>query len=441
MSSGDSMLDVYLYENDQLLERFESILLTCENTNAFTQEQIAEIFRILHTIKGSSAMMSFEGVANLSHAMEDLFDHMRSHPISRDDYPGISALAFETLDLIRSEVAKLQAGSLPDGDVSATIQRIRNYLALLERHGVTTPENETAHTEALQVQALKLNDHPNCFEAKILFEAESKMENVRAFGIVKSVEKLCAAVSTIPKDLFEENSADQIALNGFTLNMLSAENASLLEEKIREAFFIRSLELRVLDASEAGKIFGAPDSGKDTQALPKTSEIATAAKQNYMSVNLGKLDKLMDLVGEIVITESTVTKNPEVIKLQLESFEKASRQLRKLTDELQDIVMSIRMVPVSGTFHKMERIVRDMSVKIDKKAKLVIIGEDTELDKNVLDNLFDPLMHIVRNAMDHGLESAEERIAQGKNPVGEIVLEARNSGSDVLITISDDGRG
>lgn len=97
MSSGDSMLDVYLYENDQLLEKFESILLICESENAFTEEQIAEIFRILHTIKGSSAMMSFEGVANLSHALEDLFDHMRAHLTSADDYPGISRLALRRL--------------------------------------------------------------------------------------------------------------------------------------------------------------------------------------------------------------------------------------------------------------------------------------------------------------------------------------------------------
>jgi two-component system chemotaxis sensor kinase CheA len=448
MSSGDSMLDVYLYENDQLLEKFESILLICESANAFTEEQIAEIFRILHTIKGSSAMMNFEGVANLSHALEDLFDHMRAHPTSADDYPGISQLAFETLDLIRSEIEKIRAGSLPDGDVSATIERIRDYLGLLQRHGTAAPQ-ATVSGAACQSEASQAADMQpekaagaRCFEAKVLFQAESKMENIRAFGIVKSVESLCATVSTFPKDLLGEHSADEIALHGFTLHMLSNEDAGVLEGKIREAFFIRSLEFRELDADEAGKIFGVHDDKiKKTNTQIKASEITSAAKQNYMSVNLGKLDMLMDLVGEIVITESTVTKNPEVVNLHLESFDKASRQLRKLTDELQDIVMSIRMVPVSGTFHKMERIIRDMSVKIDKKAKLVIIGEDTELDKNVLDNLFDPLMHIVRNAMDHGLETADERIAQGKNPVGEIVLEARNSGSDVVITISDDGRG
>ena len=129
---------------------------------------------------------------------------------------------------------------------------------------------------------------------------------------------------------------------------------------------------------------------------------------------MDKLDLLMEIVGEIVITERTVTRNPDVVDLHLERFEKSSRQLSKLTKELQDIVMSIRMVPVSTTFRKMERIVRDMAEKINKKANLTIIGEETELDKNILDQLSDPLMHLIRNAMDHGIEPEADRIKTGK---------------------------
>jgi two-component system chemotaxis sensor kinase CheA len=268
------------------------------------------------------------------------------------------------------------------------------------------------------------------------------MENIRAFGIVKSLENMYSNLATIPKDLFEEHSDDEIVSNGFVLFISSDEPKDVIASKIREAFFIRTMEFEEIDEKEAASVFSPPEKEvKKNDVAEKQVETTNTIKQNYMSVNLTKLDLLMDLVGEIVITEATVTKNPEVCKLKLESFEKASRQLRKLTDELQDIVMSIRMVPVSATFHKMERIVRDMSAKVDKKAKLTIIGEDTELDKNVLDNLSDPLMHIVRNSMDHGLEQADEREQLGKNPVGEIKLEARNTGGDVMIVISDDGRG
>lgn len=437
MSSNDSMLDIYLYENTQLLDQFESLLLDCENTESFSAEQIGELFRILHTIKGSSAMMNFDSVASLSHALEDLFGYMREHDTRKDDHPSISALAFETLDTIKSEIAKIQGGGMPDADVTSITKRIREYIDVLTHRKEPAPVQDEAPEDDEPIDIADL--HGCCYAAKVYFTPEAKMENVRAFGIVKSLEGLCTGIVTNPKDLLANQSADEIVANGCTLYMMSEEGQKALESKIREAFFIRSLQIEALDQNEADKIFRRTQ-GADKRTA-RSAETSVALKQNYMSVNLAKLDMLMDIVGEIVITESTVTKNPEVLNLHLESFDKASRQLRKLTDELQDIVMSIRMVPVSATFHKMERIVRDISVKTDKKAKLTIIGEDTELDKNVLDNLSDPLMHLVRNAMDHGLEQAGERELRGKNPVGEIVLEARNSGSDVLVIISDDGRG
>lgn len=441
MSSNDSMLDVYLYENVQLLEKFESLLLECDKNESFSAEHVAEIFRILHTIKGSSAMMNFDNVANLSHAMEDLFGYLREHNIRKGDYRKISDLSFETLDTIKAEIAKIQSKGLPDGDLTGIINRIEDFLNILTNRKPQPQEEEDEETE--YVFSGSGAEGGRGYKAHVTFEKESKMENIRAFGIVKSLEGMCSTLVTVPKDLFEEHSDDEIVMNGFTLYIMSDEPKDALASKIREAFFIRSMEFEEMDDREAASIFAPPEK-EETKARDtagKQTEAASTIKQNYMSVNLTKLDMLMDLVGEIVITEATVTKNPEVCKLKLESFEKASRQLRKLTDELQDIVMSIRMVPVSATFHKMERIVRDMSAKVDKKAKLTIIGEDTELDKNVLDNLSDPLMHIVRNSMDHGLEQPEERERLGKDPVGEIKLEARNTGGDVMILISDDGRG
>ena len=168
-------------------------------------------------------------------------------------------------------------------------------------------------------------------------------------------------------------------------------------------------------------------------------------KQNLISVNLMKLDSLMDIVGEIVITESMVTSSPELKLLPRDSFDnfmKSGRQLRKLTDDLQDIAMSLRMVPISGVFQKMNRIVRDMNQKLGKDVRLKIIGEDTEVDKTIVDSIQDPIMHIVRNSMDHGIEETkEERIAAGKDPQGEIILSASHTSSEVVISVSDDGYG
>ena len=150
----------------------------------------------------------------------------------------------------------------------------------------------------------------------------------------------------------------------------------------------------------------------------------------------------MAVVSEIVISESMVTSSPDLKGLRLDNFTKSARELRKLTDDLQDVSMSLRMVPVSGTFQKMNRIVRDMSKKLGRRCKLTLVGENTEVDKTIVDGIGDPLMHIVRNSMDHGIEEREEeRVAAGKDPVGEITLSARHTGSEVIIEIKDDGRG
>jgi two-component system chemotaxis sensor kinase CheA len=146
-------------------------------------------------------------------------------------------------------------------------------------------------------------------------------------------------------------------------------------------------------------------------------------------------------MGELVISQAMVIQNPELEKLVLDSFNKASRQLQKVTNEMQDAIMSIRMVPLAITFQKMHRIVRDMGKKLGKEVNLEIIGEETEVDKNIIEHLSDPLIHLIRNAMDHGIEPTEERVNKGKSPIGKITLEAKNEGGYVWIIIRDDGKG
>jgi len=160
-----------------------------------------------------------------------------------------------------------------------------------------------------------------------------------------------------------------------------------------------------------------------------------------ISVNIGKLDQLLNLVGELVISEAMVTQNPELAGLELENFTKESRQLRKIITEVQHTVMSMRMVPLAPTFFKMHRIVRDMCRALGKDVVLEVIGDDTEVDKNIIEQIADPLMHIIRNSVDHGIEMPEVREERGKDPQGTVTLEAKNSGGDVLIIIRDDGGG
>jgi two-component system chemotaxis sensor kinase CheA len=190
----------------------------------------------------------------------------------------------------------------------------------------------------------------------------------------------------------------------------------------------------------------APTTAPKTTAQRPASDIpsSVAPRQNIISVDITKLDSLLDLVGEIVINESMVAENPDLTGIEpdrLENFNKAARQLGKLTNELQDSVMSVRMVPIQSTFQRMRRGIRDMSKNLGKNVDFVVIGETTEVDKTILDSISDPVMHLVRNAVDHALETPEERIAAGKSPTGHVTLSAQNVGSDVIISVSDDGRG
>ncbi|MGI6175389.1 MAG: chemotaxis protein CheW [Christensenellales bacterium] len=436
MSETDSLLEVYIYENLQLLEQLDALILAAERSGALNGDQVSSIFRILHTIKGSSAMMNFDGLTRLSHALEDLFGYIRDHIDSPTyDHKQICDLVFSAADFIRNEIESLQAGKQLQADPKELLHEISVCYKGLKGDDAAA---QTPVSPSPPPAASNASDKGSFYRGVIRFEPECKMENVRAFGIVKSVEPLCHRIATTPEDLLKDHTDDEIIAHGFYIYMQSEAPAAELRAKIADNFFISTLQFEELDS-----IAGTPLDQRTQEASSDTGTQAVAPTQvhNYMSVRLDKLDKLMDLVGEIVTTEMTVVKNPDLAGLQLESFSKAAHQLRKLTDELQDTVMSIRMIPISATFHKLERVVRNMCKKTGKLVELVIIGEDTEMDKNVIDNLSDPLMHIIRNSVDHGIEEPEIRKQTGKNPTGKIILEARNIGGDVLILVSDDGKG
>ena len=182
--------------------------------------------------------------------------------------------------------------------------------------------------------------------------------------------------------------------------------------------------------------------GEDRRSGDRRSTDKSGQRQT-IRVDIEKLDVLLDLIGELVISEAMVSQNPDLkgLNISLDRFEKSVLQLNKITRDLQDIATSIRMIPLSGTFRKMIRLVRDLGQKAGKKVELDLIGEETEVDKTVIEQINDPLVHIIRNSMDHGLESVEERLESNKSEVGNVTLEARYVGGEVWIIISDDGKG
>jgi two-component system chemotaxis sensor kinase CheA len=277
------------------------------------------------------------------------------------------------------------------------------------------------------------------------------MENIRAYTIIHSLKDITENFHFTPEDIIDgDDSIEKIREEGFKILMKADSGFDEVHDFFMRTVFLKDLELTELDQDDEFQQLVRKKMGDSFQELSiqnhkneglDRKDPQGSSHQGIISVNVGKLDKLMDLVGEMVIAEAMVTQNPDLKGLELDNFQKASRQLRKITSELQDMVMSIRMVPLATTFHKMHRIVRDMCKKLNKEVDLEIIGEETEVDKNIIEHISDPLMHLVRNALDHGIELPSERRKKGKRQRGTITLEAKNAGSEVLIVIKDDGKG
>ncbi len=441
MVDNDILMEAFIFENSQLIEQLEELLLSGERRTELDEGQIDETFRVMHTIKGSAAMMGYEEMALLAHAVEDLFSMIRENKPRESNWEEIFDIVLNSIDFFKGEIIKLQEDKMPDGDpkkLLTALEKAASQIGLPAAPADVPPEtaDESANEEYAGFNKLKKNTNDKYYRAHIRFFNGCQMETVRAMGVLFSIKDLYTDLVHFPPDI-EENCDSRIIEEGFTILMTApAESEGEIREKLEEAMFLQSLEFCETNGPD-GYGNNRTKTGDRSGGAAQEKEI----RQNFLSVNISKIDMLMDLVGEIVTTESMVIKNPDLDGLNLENFNKQARLLKKQTDELQDIVMSIRMVPISSVFHKMQRIVRDMNKKISKAADLVIVGEETEVDKNVLDNLSDPLMHLIRNAMDHGLEPPEERAALGKPERGRITLEARNSGGDVIVKVSDDGRG
>lgn len=472
----DQMLDMFIYESTQLIEQLEEIMLNTEKDGELGSDNINEIFRIMHTIKGSSAMMMYNHISKLAHSVEDLFYYIRENKPQNIDISEICDLVLAASDFIKAEVSKVNDGKESDGDETDIEAKIKAYLNVLSGKNENTPAQEAKsssqepnkaaepeNSEVKQEQEVPKDDKR--YIVKLYFEEGGQMENVRSYTISRNLQEFTHQMYTYPKDLL--NTVPELILeNGFLIFFATNLEENQLRPIFEEALFLKSYEMTRVESyqNELEKYnltTGDTAKANDIQAAKTApagnnsdnNKIANNAhpaahngeskgnKLSLISVNVNKLDSLMNLVGEIVISESMVTKNPDLNGLQLDNFNKASRQLRKLTDELQDIVMSIRMIPIAGTFQKMQRIVRDMSRKLNKDVEFVTVGEDTEVDKNIIDHLSDPLMHLIRNAMDHGVESEEERVKQGKAPKARVTLTAHNTGGDVMISVSDDGQG
>ncbi|MGX8795954.1 chemotaxis protein CheW [Fusibacter sp. JL298sf-3] len=453
---NEPMLEVYMFETEQQIEKIEYIVLESEKNMAFSEEGVNEIFRCMHTIKGSSAMMLFDTIATVAHKLEDVFYFIREKKPDDLPFSELSDIVLEGVDFIKVEVAKIKNQDDLDGDAEGLIEKVAGLLKTLKgekvEEAVAAPEPE--RIQYYIPQDKKAKGESNYYYAKVYFQEGCEMENIRAYTLVFGLTDLAEEVYYIPNDIAEnEASAFVIRENGFDLYIKSEESLEKLEAHFKEAVFLDRMDIKEVDESAFEPFVEKPvvetlTAPKEEIKVPKIEKKASkqpvkesSTSKHMISVHVEKLDRLMNMVGELVISEAMVTQNPSVLNNATEGFLKSSRMLHKITGELQDMVMSIRMVPLSTTFMKMHRIVRDMCKKLDKQVELQLSGEETEVDKNIIEHISDPFIHIIRNAIDHGIEEEQVREEKGKAKAGHIYLEAKNVGSDVHIVIRDDGKG
>lgn len=495
--NAEGMLDMYLFENEQLLEQLQEMVLEQKDAECFDEDSINEIFRTMHTIKGSSGIMMFDNITAVSHKLEDVFYYLReSHP---DNVPHLELVehVLEVEDFISSEMEKIRDGNPADGDSSEIIERLNKFLDMIKNGGKEAgkePPPENVHVEPKHFYIAPVATSASRFyKIYLTFYPETEMANIHAYKTVYALKELAEDLLYSPEDILaDEQSAEVILREGFRILL----QAQCTEEQIREVIGV-GYDIKQVDVFECkaeeflqGFDFGAQDVQIDLDSSveeieakvqqdeqkekegetaepakpekpkmapgdfvikskepgkPKTlaKDRSKAEKASFISVNVSKMDQLMDLIGELVISESVVLQNPDlkVPGLNLTSFNKAAAQMSKISTDLQNVIMSMRMVPLANTFQKMNRIVFDVSRKLGKDIEFEMIGEQTEVDKNIIEHISDPLMHLVRNAVDHGIETNEERIESGKPSKGKVTLAARTEAGKVWISVEDNGKG
>ncbi|MCG6139639.1 chemotaxis protein CheA [Leptospira mtsangambouensis] len=391
----DDVLE-YLLEARETLENIEKELLQFEKStldgSLVERDLLDTLFRHFHTIKGSSGFFGLSAIVKMAHAAENLLDYLRNNPEAQDE---------DTLELLITAL---------------------DHLNELVEHEESSPSGGDFFKEEQTQFLKKLNEKNDLIRLKqvqTMEFAEPKQEEPE-FGLFTETK-------------LSENSNEEFGL------FLESSKPNPKEE-----FGLFTNDSKQTPTEEFG-LFAKKEETLGKESLQKTEEILKTGKKSVIKkdirIDTDKLDSLLDIVGEIVITEPMVTDHPDITKLKLENFQKTALQLKKLIRNLQEITLSLRMVPIAGIFTRMERLVRDTAKKTGKQVLLSISGEDTEIDKSIIEEMYDPLVHIIRNAIDHGLETPQERKEAGKQPQGTIQLTANQSGKEVWIEVRDDGKG
>ena len=465
-------MEMFLDESREHLQSLNDGLLSLEN-DPEDLSVLNEIFRNAHTLKGMSATMGYTKTAELTHDMENLLDMLRKEQLKVSEE--IIDVIFKCVDALQEMVDNIANGDGEDAvDVSELVRMVN---AIANGESVSQAEAETgvklpgtpAESEAEEKQAAPAGCELNDTDILVIKEAKNSglvpfwvhveiadtclLKSARSYMVMNVLDELGDVIKSVPpaQDLEQEKFE-----HSFEVCIVTAADAKKIEESvaaISEISAVKATEV-VLDApkpaAEAPKAAAPAAVPKKAAAKPAASKAPDkqpAAKHDKKAhlggqsvrVDIEKLDSLMNLVGELVTNKVRL----EQIGMthRLTELTETLEQMDRVTTDLQSVVMKVRMVPVSQVFNRFPRMVRDLAKELNKDINLTIEGEDTELDRTVIDEIGDPLMHLLRNSLDHGVEHPDDREAKGKPRTGEVGLIARHEGNNVVIMVTDDGAG
>lgn len=449
-------LDIFLDESREHLQTCNEKLLELEK-NPTDLQLVNDIFRAAHTLKGMSATMGFDDMAQLTHHLENMFDAIRNEQMIVT--PESMDTMFEALDHLEAMVQSIAEG----GDGKRDVTEISKKLDVTGSHAEAASAVETAD-EPAAAKDLDYNEFERtvldeareqgfkCYELTVTLSDACLLKAVRVYMIFERLNEVGEVVKTIPNaELLESEDFE----SEFSISYLSKQPMDEVKKIVTSISEVEHVDISEVSAFEetapAEKQEVKPEQKKEKASVPAPKAPANdAPKANgnngaaaggtkTIRVNIDRLDSLMNLFEELVIDRGRL----EQIAKELENNELTDtvERMTRISGDLQSIILNMRMVPVETVFNRFPRMIRQLTKELNKKIELIIEGAETELDRTVIDEIGDPLLHLLRNSLDHGIESPEERVKKGKPEKGTVLLKAYHSGNHVFIEVEDDGGG
>jgi two-component system, chemotaxis family, sensor kinase CheA len=467
-------LEIFIEETKEHLQTLNEQLLILEREPE-NENTINEIFRAAHSLKGMSGTMGYKRMQRLTHDMENVFSEVRNGKMKVTS--DLVDILFKGLDALETYLANIQAeANEGEEDYEDIIEALNNILNAGLGNKVTakaeTKKSEVqtapAVNDKMKFKTVKLEEHEkkamvkagmldlNVVGLTVYIQEYCVLKGARAFMVNRSLEEYGEIIKLNPSAQDLEDEKYDFDYSAFIITKETPEKLAQIASNVSEvkevvADYIRLSEEEVtsytatLKQDEAAA--AAPKVVKDTGSLkagnaPAAKQAAKPVANRSVRVDIDKLDVLMNLVSELIIAKNGLISISSTSDIALEvGFHEQIEYLERVTTNLHESVMKTRMVPIESVVNRFPRMIRDISKNLNKEMELYMTGEETELDRTVIDEIGDPLMHLLRNAADHGLESNEERSKKGKNPAGSIYLDAYQDGNNVVIEVRDDGGG